>query len=51
LQAQPLAEASAWIERYREFWEARFQQLDSLLEELQFQGKDRPRAKRQRRKP
>ena len=35
LEAQPLAEASAWIERYREFWEANFQRLDSLLQELQ----------------
>lgn len=35
LEAQPLAEANAWIERYREAWEASFERLDSLLEELQ----------------
>ena len=35
LEAQPLAEASAWLERYREFWEANFQRLDALLQELQ----------------
>jgi DNA-binding transcriptional ArsR family regulator len=31
----PLAEASAWIERYRDIWEASFQRLDAVLEELQ----------------
>ena len=35
LVAQPLAEANAWIEQYREAWEASFRRLDSLLEELQ----------------
>ncbi|HET8774169.1 MAG TPA: metalloregulator ArsR/SmtB family transcription factor [Thermoanaerobaculia bacterium] len=34
IEAQPLAEASEWIEKYREFWEANFQRLDALLEEL-----------------
>src|SRR5690349_15059817 len=35
LEAAPLAEANRWLEAYRQFWEGRFQQLDSLLEELQ----------------
>jgi DNA-binding transcriptional ArsR family regulator len=35
LEAQPLAEANAWLERYREAWEMSFERLDSLLEELQ----------------
>lgn len=35
LEASPLAEATAWLENYRRFWEARFQRLDALLEELQ----------------
>lgn len=35
LEAKPLEEANAWIERYREFWEARYQQLDDLLTTLQ----------------
>jgi DNA-binding transcriptional ArsR family regulator len=34
LVAAPLAEASRWIETYRRFWEAQFQRLDALLEEL-----------------
>jgi DNA-binding transcriptional ArsR family regulator len=35
LEAKPLAEASQWLERYRQFWEGRFQQLDALLAEMQ----------------
>jgi DNA-binding transcriptional ArsR family regulator len=42
LEAQPLAEASEWLERYREFWEGNFQRLDALLHELQV----KPRTKR-----
>ncbi len=34
LEARPLAEANEWLERYREYWEASFLQLDSLLVEL-----------------
>jgi DNA-binding transcriptional ArsR family regulator len=34
LEAKPLAEATEWLENYRQFWEQRFQQLDTLLEEL-----------------
>jgi DNA-binding transcriptional ArsR family regulator len=35
LAAQPLAAANEWLERYREAWEASFERLDGLLEELQ----------------
>jgi DNA-binding transcriptional ArsR family regulator len=34
LDAAPLAEATLWLERYRQFWEARYQQLDALLAAL-----------------
>jgi DNA-binding transcriptional ArsR family regulator len=34
LEAQPLAEATAWLENYRQIWEANYQRLDTLLEEL-----------------
>jgi DNA-binding transcriptional ArsR family regulator len=34
IEAKPLAEASAYLDRYRQLWEARFQSLDTLLEEL-----------------
>ncbi|HLK37088.1 MAG TPA: metalloregulator ArsR/SmtB family transcription factor [Polyangiaceae bacterium] len=32
LEAQPLAEANEWLERYREYWEQSFDRLDGLLE-------------------
>ena len=35
LEGKPLGEASAWLERYRAMWEASFERLDGLLEELQ----------------
>jgi DNA-binding transcriptional ArsR family regulator len=35
LVAAPLAEANAWLEGYRRFWEQRYQQLDALLDVLQ----------------
>src|SRR6478736_9168907 len=35
IEGQPLAEASAWLEQYRDIWEANFQRLDRLLSELQ----------------
>ncbi|HEY8998607.1 MAG TPA: metalloregulator ArsR/SmtB family transcription factor [Edaphobacter sp.] len=34
LETQPLAEASEWLERYREVWERNFSRLDLLLEEM-----------------
>jgi DNA-binding transcriptional ArsR family regulator len=43
LEAQPLADASAWIEGYRQFWEARYQRLDALLDELKSQQKPKPK--------
>ena len=29
-----LEEEAAWIERYRQLWDARFEELDTILEEL-----------------
>ena len=40
IEAQPLREATAWLARYREFWDERYDRLDALLAELQ----DPPRA-------
>lgn len=34
LEAQPLARANQWLEHYRAAWEANFERLDSLLDEL-----------------
>jgi DNA-binding transcriptional ArsR family regulator len=35
LEARPLREATQWLEKYRQFWEVRFQNLDALLNDLQ----------------
>src|SRR5215510_12013037 len=35
LEGKPLAEASAWLEQYRAAWEASFERLDGLLQEMQ----------------
>ena len=34
LEAEPLAEATAWLEHYRRFWEGSYDRLDDLLAEL-----------------
>lgn len=35
LEAEPLREATAWLARYREYWDQSYGKLDSLLAELQ----------------
>ncbi len=35
LKAEPLREADAWIEQYRQMWEERFDRLEAYLMELQ----------------
>ncbi len=40
LVAAPLADATEWLEGYRQYWEASFQRLDALLDELQAQPDD-----------
>lgn len=34
LLAQPMADAVAWLEDFRSFWEGNFDRLDALLEEM-----------------
>lgn len=34
LEAEPLREATAWLARYREYWDESFDRLDALLAEL-----------------
>ena len=34
IEANPLAEATKWLENYRRFWEGSFRNLDELLEEM-----------------
>jgi DNA-binding transcriptional ArsR family regulator len=38
IEARALAEADEWLEHYRTIWEARFEELDALLVELQEEG-------------
>jgi len=40
IEAEALAEANRWIERYRALWEGNYQRLDTLLDELKAQKKD-----------
>ena len=47
LEVQPLAEAAEWLERYRAAWEASFERLDRVLEELQ-RPSARPKRARDR---
>lgn len=46
LEPRPLAEATAWLEHYRRFWEGNFQRLDALLDEMKTLDKSRGRPKR-----
>ena len=41
IEAKPLAEADAWIERYRQIWEGNFERLDALLDEMKAKEKKR----------
>src|SRR5262245_46881440 len=46
IEGKPLAEADAWLEGYREVWEANFQRLDDLLEEMKTDESNRGHIKR-----
>ncbi len=50
LEARPLAEATAWLERYREFWEGTYQRLDAVLDELKRMERRGPSRRRTRRR-
>lgn len=41
-----LEEEAAWIERYCQLWDARFRELDKIVEELKWKGKTNGRKKR-----
>ena len=46
IEAQPLEEATGWLEEYRKFWEGRFQRLDVILDELKNEAKNLSQALR-----
>ena len=37
LEAKPMQEARAWIDRYRKFWEGNLDQFEKYLDKLQKQ--------------
>lgn len=39
LAGRPMRDAFAWMERFREFWEERFDAIDDVLEDLKRQEK------------
>ena len=41
LEAKPLADATEWLERYRQYWEGNYERLDALLEEMKNKQKKR----------
>lgn len=49
LVATPLAEATAWLEKYREFWKTSFERLDGVLTELKVSKARRTRTARKKR--
>jgi DNA-binding transcriptional ArsR family regulator len=50
IEAKPLSEVSDWLENYRRFWEASYERLDALLDELKATTPKRKRTKSARRK-
>jgi DNA-binding transcriptional ArsR family regulator len=46
LRARPLRQLHDWLERYRQVWDARFGELDGLIEELK--TKERSDARKRR---
>ena len=50
IEAAPLKEANEWLEKYRVFWEARYEKLDDLLEEMKTEQSEKTAKKTTRRK-
>src|SRR5947208_15914766 len=46
LEAKPLAEATEWLERYRDYWGDNYQRLDALPDGMKTKQKTHPRRKR-----
>src|SRR6185295_19057369 len=46
LEAKPLEAVHAWLERYRQIWDANFERLDALLVELQTPQSPKQKKKR-----
>jgi len=50
LEPQMLADASGWLDHYREVWEKNFRRLDALLEEMKSEKRKAPTTKRRSKK-
>jgi DNA-binding transcriptional ArsR family regulator len=48
LEAAPLAEATEWLEGYRQYWEVRFQALDGLLDQMKTSAGKRGKTRRRK---
>jgi DNA-binding transcriptional ArsR family regulator len=48
LEVVPLAEATAWLVRYRRIWEGNFRRLDALLDEMKITTKRQTRNQSKR---
>lgn len=46
LEGAPLKETVLWTEQFRQAWEARFQVLDTILEEMKAEEAAQPKKKR-----
>lgn len=46
LRAEPLRAMADWLERYRDIWQARFEELDALIEDIK--DKEKAHARRNR---
>ena len=46
LEARPLADATQWLEKYREHWERNYQQLDALLEVMKLSDSNSRKKKK-----
>lgn len=46
LRAEPLRQLHDWLERYRQLWDARFEELDRVIRDLKKEEKSDGRRKR-----
>jgi DNA-binding transcriptional ArsR family regulator len=45
LRGEPLRQLARWVERYRQLWDARFEEIDAVLEELKRKERSHGRPK------
>src|SRR5688500_1277618 len=50
IEAAPLKEATAWLEKYRMFWEVRYDNLEGLLGEMESDNSSKKTRKKEKNK-